>query len=113
VATLRFCAYQNQHLPFPDLTERWGRAEQLGFDVLWNVDTVVEPDRRRHTMFDGPATLALMAERTSTIRIGTPLMGNDHPCPTRRCHSGAIPPQNGRSRPPLGQRRATPSGRRP
>jgi alkanesulfonate monooxygenase SsuD/methylene tetrahydromethanopterin reductase-like flavin-dependent oxidoreductase (luciferase family) len=35
------------------------------------VDTVVEPDRRRHAMFDGPATLALMAERTSTIRIGT------------------------------------------
>jgi alkanesulfonate monooxygenase SsuD/methylene tetrahydromethanopterin reductase-like flavin-dependent oxidoreductase (luciferase family) len=71
VATLRFCAYQYQHLPFPDLTERWSRAEELGFDVLWNVDTVVEPDRRRHAMFDGPATLALMAERTSTIRIGT------------------------------------------
>lgn len=71
VGTLRFCAYQYQHLPFPELTDRWRRAEQLGFDVVWNVDTVVEPDRPRHAMFDGPTTLALMAERTSTIRIGT------------------------------------------
>ena len=71
MSTLRFCAYQYQHLPFPELTHRWRRAEQLGFDVLWNVDTVVEPDRPRHEMFDGPTTLALMAERTSTIRIGT------------------------------------------
>ena len=71
LATLRFCAYQYQHLPFLDLTDRWRRAERLGFDVLWNVDTVVEPDRPRQTMFDGPTTLALMAERTSVIRIGT------------------------------------------
>jgi alkanesulfonate monooxygenase SsuD/methylene tetrahydromethanopterin reductase-like flavin-dependent oxidoreductase (luciferase family) len=71
MATLRFCAYQYQHLPLPELTDRWRRAEHFGFDVLWNVDTVVEPDRRRHAMFDGPATLTLMAVRTSTIRIGT------------------------------------------
>jgi alkanesulfonate monooxygenase SsuD/methylene tetrahydromethanopterin reductase-like flavin-dependent oxidoreductase (luciferase family) len=38
---------------------------------LWNCDTVVEPDRVRHTMFDGPTTLALMAEWTSSIRVGT------------------------------------------
>jgi len=68
---LRFCAYQYQHLPLPQLYERWDRAEQLGFDVLWNADTVVEPDRPRSMMFDGPATLAAMALKTSTIRIGT------------------------------------------
>jgi alkanesulfonate monooxygenase SsuD/methylene tetrahydromethanopterin reductase-like flavin-dependent oxidoreductase (luciferase family) len=42
-----------------------------GFDVLWNCDTVVEPDRPRHTMFDGPATLTMMAADTRRIRIGT------------------------------------------
>jgi alkanesulfonate monooxygenase SsuD/methylene tetrahydromethanopterin reductase-like flavin-dependent oxidoreductase (luciferase family) len=71
VATIRFCAYQYQHLPFDQLFERWKRAEQLGFDVLWNVDTVVEPDRPHATLFDGPTTLAAMALQTSTIRIGT------------------------------------------
>jgi alkanesulfonate monooxygenase SsuD/methylene tetrahydromethanopterin reductase-like flavin-dependent oxidoreductase (luciferase family) len=69
--SIRFCAYQYQHLPFPELEERWHRAEELGFDVLWNVDTVVEPDRPRSTMFDGPSTLAVMAVTTHWIRIGT------------------------------------------
>src|SRR6476659_6016647 len=68
---LRFCAYQYPHLPLDSLTERWREAERLGFDVLWNCDTLVEPDRPRHMMFDGPATLTMMAELTRTIRIGT------------------------------------------
>ena len=68
---LRFCAYQYQHLPLNALTQRWRDAERLGFDVLWNCDTLVEPDRPRHMLFDGPATLTLMAERTQTIRVGT------------------------------------------
>ncbi|MCI0632622.1 MAG: LLM class flavin-dependent oxidoreductase [Actinobacteria bacterium] len=68
---LRFCAYQYQHLPFPQLEDRWRRAEELGFDVLWNVDTLIEPDHPRTTMFDGPSTLAVMAVKTERIRIGT------------------------------------------
>ena len=60
---IRFCAYQYQNLPLPELEGRWRRAEELGFDVLWNVDTVVDPDRPRSTMFDGPATLAVTGER--------------------------------------------------
>ncbi len=71
MADLRFCAYQYQHLPLAALHQRWRDAERLGFDVLWNCDTVVEPDRERHTMFDGPATLTLMASGTSSIRVGT------------------------------------------
>jgi len=72
VAELRFCVYQYQHLPFfPSLYDRWAHAERLGFDVLWNVDTVVEPDRPKTTLFDGPTTLAAMALKTSTIRVGT------------------------------------------
>jgi alkanesulfonate monooxygenase SsuD/methylene tetrahydromethanopterin reductase-like flavin-dependent oxidoreductase (luciferase family) len=71
VAELRFCAYQYQHLPLDVFRRRCQDAERLGFDVLWNCDTVVEPDRPRHTMFDGPTTLALMAEWTDKIRVGT------------------------------------------
>lgn len=69
--TPRFCVYQYQHLPLPELRRRWQLAEELGFDVLWNVDTVVDPDRARSPMFDGPATLAAMAMETKRIRIGT------------------------------------------
>jgi alkanesulfonate monooxygenase SsuD/methylene tetrahydromethanopterin reductase-like flavin-dependent oxidoreductase (luciferase family) len=71
MARLRFCAYQYQHLHLDALRQRCLDAQRLGFDVLWNCDTVVEPDRARHTMFDGPTTLALMAEWTSSIRVGT------------------------------------------
>lgn len=71
VAGLRFCAYQYQHLPLHDLRVRWQVAEERGFDVVWNCDTVVEPDRPRHPLFDGPTTLALMAAETERIRVGT------------------------------------------
>lgn len=71
MATLRFCAYQYQHDALDLLAERWRRAEELGFDVVWNCDTVVEPDRPRHVLYDGPTTLTLMATATSTIRVGT------------------------------------------
>ena len=71
MADLRFCAYQYQHLPLDALRGRWRDAEGAGFDVLWNCDTVVEPDRPRHTFFDGPATLTMMAADTRRIRVGT------------------------------------------
>ncbi len=71
MATLRFCAYQYQHLALDALTERWRAAEQLDFDVVWNCDTMVEPDRPRHVMYDGPTTLTMMAGATSRIRVGT------------------------------------------
>jgi alkanesulfonate monooxygenase SsuD/methylene tetrahydromethanopterin reductase-like flavin-dependent oxidoreductase (luciferase family) len=71
VAELRFCAYQYQHLALDALHRRWRDAERLGFDVVWNCDTVVEPDRHRHAMFDGPATLTMMAAGTTAIRVGT------------------------------------------
>jgi alkanesulfonate monooxygenase SsuD/methylene tetrahydromethanopterin reductase-like flavin-dependent oxidoreductase (luciferase family) len=71
MSQLRFCAYQYQNLPLSVLRERWVDAERRGFDVLWNVDTVVDPDLPGNMMFDGPATLVLMAEATERIRIGT------------------------------------------
>jgi alkanesulfonate monooxygenase SsuD/methylene tetrahydromethanopterin reductase-like flavin-dependent oxidoreductase (luciferase family) len=71
MSTLRFCAYQYQHHPLDTLRWRWQEAERLGFDVVWNCDAVVEPDRPRHPMFDGPTTLTLMAAETTRIRVGT------------------------------------------
>jgi hypothetical protein len=71
MAELRFCAYQYQHLPLDTLRGRWRDAELSGFDVLWNCDTVVDPDQPRSTMFDGPAMLTMMAADTSRIRVGT------------------------------------------
>lgn len=68
---IRFCAYQYQHHPLTLLVERWRRAEEAGFDVLWNVDAMVEPDRARTTMFEATTTLAAMALNTSRIRVGT------------------------------------------
>jgi alkanesulfonate monooxygenase SsuD/methylene tetrahydromethanopterin reductase-like flavin-dependent oxidoreductase (luciferase family) len=68
---MRFCAYQYQHRTLSVLAERWRRAEAMGFDVLWNVDTVNEPDQPRTPMFEGSTTLAAMALLTSSIRIGT------------------------------------------
>ncbi len=68
---MRFCAYQYQHRPLSVLVERWRLAEAMGFDVLWNVDTVNEPDQPRTPMFEGSTTLAAMALLTSSIRIGT------------------------------------------
>src|SRR5262249_39642936 len=69
MADMLFCAYQYQHLPLDALRKRWLASERAGFDVLWNCDTVVEPDRPGHTMFDGPATLTMMAADTSHIRV--------------------------------------------
>jgi alkanesulfonate monooxygenase SsuD/methylene tetrahydromethanopterin reductase-like flavin-dependent oxidoreductase (luciferase family) len=68
---IRFCAYQYQNLPLRELEGRWLRAEELGFDVMWNVDTLVDPDRPHSMMFDGPATLTSMALATERIRVGT------------------------------------------
>jgi alkanesulfonate monooxygenase SsuD/methylene tetrahydromethanopterin reductase-like flavin-dependent oxidoreductase (luciferase family) len=68
---LRFCAYQYQNLPLHLLRQRWQDAERRGFDVLWNCDTVVDPDQPGNVMFDGPATLVLMAAATEHIRVGT------------------------------------------
>src|SRR6202012_1444696 len=66
-----FGDYQYQHLPLVEMRAGGTTAEELGFDVMWNVDTVVEPDRARHPLFDGPATLVDLASTTSRIRVGT------------------------------------------
>jgi alkanesulfonate monooxygenase SsuD/methylene tetrahydromethanopterin reductase-like flavin-dependent oxidoreductase (luciferase family) len=68
---IRFCAYQYANRPFPELAQRWRRAEELGFDVLWNCDALNEPDHRGMIMFEASTILTAMAMHTSHIRIGT------------------------------------------
>lgn len=71
VDSVRFCAYQYANRPFPELVERWQRAEALGFDVLWNCDAFNEPDQPGAIMFEATAVLTAMALNTSKIRVGT------------------------------------------
>ena len=69
--TIRFCAYQYANRPLPELEQRWQQAEDMGFDALWNCDTLNEPDHPRTMMFEATCILTAMAMRTSRIRIGT------------------------------------------
>lgn len=64
---IRFCIYQYQHHPLPELIARWARAEEADFDILWNVDAVNEPDHPGMTMFEGSTTLAAMRGRSARL----------------------------------------------
>ena len=68
---IRFCAYQYANRPVSELAHRWKRAEELGFDVLWNCDDLNEPDHPGMIMFEASSTLTAMALHTSRIRVGT------------------------------------------
>jgi alkanesulfonate monooxygenase SsuD/methylene tetrahydromethanopterin reductase-like flavin-dependent oxidoreductase (luciferase family) len=71
MSAIRFCAYQYANRPLAELVERWKRAEELRFDVLWNCDDLNEPDQPGTIMFEASSTLAAMALYTFRIRIGT------------------------------------------
>ena len=68
---IRFCAYQYADQPLDELLRRWKRAEELGFDVLWNCDAINDPDFPRVPFFEATSILTAMAMHTSTIRVGT------------------------------------------
>ena len=71
MAQLRFCAYQYANRPIDELVKRWQRAEELGFDVIWNCDALNEPDVPGAAMFEATSILAAMATSTKRIRVGT------------------------------------------
>ena len=68
---MRFGIEVPQDAPFPALVERWQRAEELGFDHLWVADHSGDYRNLDGTWFDGWTVLAVMAEETTRIRIGT------------------------------------------
>jgi hypothetical protein len=68
---IRFCVYQYANRPLPELAQRWKRAEELEFDVLWNCDALNEPDHPGMIMFEASSILTAMALHTSRIRVGT------------------------------------------
>ena len=68
---IRFCAYQYANRPLAELAQRWKRAEELEFDVLWNCDDLNEPDHPGMIMFEASSILTAMALHTSSIRVGT------------------------------------------
>lgn len=54
--------------PFSDLVECWQRAEQLGFDSSWLVDTFGYPGLADYEPW---TLLAALARETSRLRVGT------------------------------------------
>jgi alkanesulfonate monooxygenase SsuD/methylene tetrahydromethanopterin reductase-like flavin-dependent oxidoreductase (luciferase family) len=71
VAELRFGVLVLPNASFPDLAERWRRAEDLGFDFVFAPDHARNNAGPSLPWFDGWTVLTAMALWTRTIRIGT------------------------------------------
>jgi len=70
----------------PALTEKWSRAEGLGFDHAWTYDHLAWRDLRDSTWFAAVPTLSAAAMVTSRIRLGTLVASPTfrHPVPFAR-----------------------------
>jgi alkanesulfonate monooxygenase SsuD/methylene tetrahydromethanopterin reductase-like flavin-dependent oxidoreductase (luciferase family) len=68
---LRFGVLVLPDAPFPELAERWRRAEEVGFDDLYVADHSRDYRNLTGRWFDGWTVLAAMAKATTRIRIGT------------------------------------------
>ena len=68
---MKFGLNVDPHVPFDVLTQRWRTAEDLGFDQLWIADHSRDYRNPSNPWFQGWTVMAVMAERTETIRIGT------------------------------------------
>ena len=74
-----------------------GTPKGLGFDVLWNCDTVVEPDRPRHTAKAMPRLRGRLQLPGATW-ILMPSPARTRPAPRRTGRAGTARPAAGRCR---------------
>jgi alkanesulfonate monooxygenase SsuD/methylene tetrahydromethanopterin reductase-like flavin-dependent oxidoreductase (luciferase family) len=67
---LRFGLCVDQNLTWPETVSRFQRAEELGFDSVWDCDHYQQPSRPTGPYFEGWTLLAALAVVTKTIRLG-------------------------------------------
>jgi alkanesulfonate monooxygenase SsuD/methylene tetrahydromethanopterin reductase-like flavin-dependent oxidoreductase (luciferase family) len=68
---LRFGILTIQNLDWLTLVEQWKHIESLGYASVWVGDHFLNPHNNEENWFDGWTLLAVLANQTSTIRIGT------------------------------------------
>ncbi|HYU86597.1 MAG TPA: LLM class flavin-dependent oxidoreductase [Kribbellaceae bacterium] len=76
---MRFGLLTQPGSSWPELTEQWREAEDLGVDTAWVIDHFVGPEARPDTWyFEGWTMLAGLAALTSRIRLGVMVTGNTY-----------------------------------
>jgi F420-dependent oxidoreductase-like protein len=79
-----------QNVPWKDMLDIWTKADQWGYDSLWNFDhfyaIYTNPE---DPCFEGWTTLSALAQATKRARIGHLVNGNTyrHPCITAKMAS--------------------------
>jgi alkanesulfonate monooxygenase SsuD/methylene tetrahydromethanopterin reductase-like flavin-dependent oxidoreductase (luciferase family) len=68
---VRFGLFVPQDAPFPELAERFRRAEELGFQAAYVADHTRDFRDSEGYWLDGWTVLAALTVRTTSIRIGT------------------------------------------
>jgi alkanesulfonate monooxygenase SsuD/methylene tetrahydromethanopterin reductase-like flavin-dependent oxidoreductase (luciferase family) len=69
--TIRFGFVVGQSRPFAQQVDDWLLIERLGFDNGWLIDHVAPEFAPNAKLFEAWTTLAAIAARTTTIRLGT------------------------------------------
>lgn len=73
---MRFGIVRNQTLPWPELLRQWQGFDQLGFDFGWATDHFQRPSDPSGPHMDSWTTLAAVAARTQSIRLGVLVSSN-------------------------------------